>query len=133
MDIPIIGEPASAQTERFVMALAEHLRKKHGDVFQRIAASGKMLMGFLALIQFDSQDKSLAEMREMIRYDIHRTTLRVNITDEHIVKALAELGIDLPTDDQKRIENLIRDLRDLLTDSGAYSPQVKSPLVATTG
>lgn len=129
MEIPIIGEPASVQTERFVMALAEHLRKKHGELFGRIANSGKMLMGFLALTQYDSQDKSLLDMREMIRYDIHRTTARVNITDQHITKALVELGLGLESQERLRIEMLIRDLRDLLSDAGAYSPQVKSPLI----
>src|SRR5258705_10115468 len=97
MDIPIIGEPASIATERFVMALADHIRKRHGELFQSMTQSGKILMGYLALCQFDSQDRSLMEMREMVRYDIHRATRSVNIEDAHIAKAVAELGIEMTT------------------------------------
>ncbi len=121
LDVPIIGEPVTAAAERFVSALAGHIMSKHREQAQKIIAGSKCLYGFLTLLHFESQDAALKQLAELIRYDIHQSTRKLVISDEHVSKAVASLNLEAEA--AARTEALIRDLRDLLTDSGQYAPQ----------
>ena len=131
LDVPIIGEPVTASAQRFVTHLASHLSSKHRETAQGILVASQQLYGFLAMVNYETQDKALLHLAELIRYDIHRSTRKIAISDEHVSKAVAAL--ELPPEYVAKVEAHIRDLRDLLTDSGAYSPQVHGPIIPANG
>ena len=131
LDVPIIGEPVSAQAQRFVTHLAQHLSQKHKEAAHGIMVASQQLFGLLTMLNYETQDCALLELAELIRYDIHRSTRKISISDEHIVKGVATMG--LAPEDAEKVAAHIRDLRDLLTDSGAYSPPARGPILAGNG
>jgi hypothetical protein len=121
LDIPIIGQ-GDAQIEQYIMAtLVGHLQAEHPDQWALIASRIKEFAAFLACAMFGLQDPAILQRLELARYALHTATQKAQITDETILDRLARVGLA-----QKEIDAvapLIRDMRDALTEEGAYKPE----------
>jgi hypothetical protein len=121
LDIPIIGQ-GDVQIEQYIMAtLVGHLQSKHPDEWAQVASRIKEFAAFLACAVFELQDPAILQRLELARYALHTATRKAQITDEIILDRLARVGLA-----QKEIDAvapLIRDMRDALTEEGAYKPE----------
>ena len=126
-DIPIIGQP-DQRLIKFVTALMEHTQKKHPTQMLQISGSIQQFTGFLVASTYEIQDPQIGAMQEGIRAALHKMTQRLTITDEEIQDRVARL--ELEPEEEEGVALLLRDMRDLLTESGRYAPQVtEKPLV----
>ena len=127
-DVPIVGAPQE-RIVKFVTALMGHVQKKHPEQMEQISGAIQQYMGYMIVAVFEVADPKLLEMQEAIRHALHKFTQRVVITDEQIAARVRSLG--LPPEVEEGIDTLIRDMRDLLTESGRYAPtqQTEKPLV----
>jgi hypothetical protein len=123
-DIPIIGQP-NARVVKFIMALAEHLEKKHPQMIENIDGASKEYTGFLIVSLFEVNDPKLLEMRENIRATIAKVSRRFQISDADIQDRVARMELD--SEDEEGLNVLLRDMRDLLTEQGGYAPQNGQP------
>jgi hypothetical protein len=131
-DVPIIGQPGE-RIVKFVSALYEHVAKNHPDRIQQINGAVQQYLGFMAVSLFELEDPQLLAMREAIRASLHMFTRRMVITDAEIADRVARLELD--PDKEEDTQMLLRDMRDLLTDSGRYAPKIedKPAIVNGTG
>ena len=120
LDIPIIGQP-NAQTVKFVTALIDHVQKKHPQVMMQVSGAIQEYMGFLVTSLFEIEDPRLAEMREQIRAGIAEVSRRNVISDADIADRVARLELD--PDDEEPLNELLKDMRDVLCEQGRYAPQ----------
>jgi hypothetical protein len=121
LDIPIVGQP-NRQVVEFVTALAAHVQKKHPDLMNQLAASAQEWMGYLTVALFNIEDPSLLRMREHVRARMQLYTRKTTISDAEIQDRVARIGLD--SEQEEGVNLLLRDMRDILTESGKYSPQL---------
>jgi|SRR5208283_6514 len=124
LDIPIIGQP-NARVVKFIMALGEHVEKKHPQMMQNITGAIQEYTGFLVVSLFEVNDPKLLEMRENIRATIAKVSRRFQISDADIQDRVARIELD--SEDEEGLNVLLRDMRDLLTEQGRYAPQNGQP------
>jgi hypothetical protein len=130
--IPVVGgkaiDPALVQ---FVMKLQKHIYSKHPAHAQQIQAEVMQFTGFATLSAFSVQDPILVTMQESVRYALHKGTRRAWITDAQIDERIDALGF--ARDEEAGLRILLRDMRDLLCEEGAYAPSdspASKPLVS---
>jgi hypothetical protein len=126
-DIAIVGQPGD-RIVKFVTALMDHATKKHPDQMVQISGAIQQYMGFMVCAMFEIQDPKLLEMQESIRLALRQFTRKLTITDDEIADRVARLELD--PEEEEGVGILLRDMRDLLTESGRYAPTVQeNPLV----
>lgn len=120
LDIPIVGQP-DEKVMKFIAALMDHMQKKHPSVMAQIAQHVQEFMGFLVVSLFEMTDPKLLEMRERVRSDVAKVSRRFQISDAEILDRVARLELD--PDDEQGLTLLLKDMRDVLTEQGNYTPQ----------
>lgn len=128
LDVPLIGEPPSAKTARFVEALGKHIQKKHPAAGAFIASIGMQFQGYVITKCYDTQDPGLIEIQEKLRAHVYTTTRRNFITDDAIREAVGKFVF--PIEDPALLIALITDMRDMLTETGKYAPKQNEPVAA---
>lgn len=124
LDIPILGAP-NERVVKFVTALMDHMQTKHPAIMVQISQSIQEFMGFLVVSMYVVQDPKLLEMREFVRSRIAKVSRRFQISDADIQDRVARLELD--SDDEEGLNILLKDMRDLLTEQGSYSPKNGQP------
>lgn len=118
----LIGETADRMTTRFVIALAQHFEQYHPGEYVRDAIAGQEYIGLLVLRHFLTNDPSLNRISELTRHRIHDRTTARRISDEMIRAKVAALALPITENDTARLTDLIRDMRDILQEAGAFAP-----------
>lgn len=75
----------------------------------------------LAICSFQFQDPVILEFGELTRFAIQHTTRKNFASDE----ALLEKAQAFPADEVESAHNLLKDLRDFLTEQGEYAPNIQ--------
>lgn len=127
----IVGEKETTRIQRYVLKLTEHLQQKHPEQLGMFALQSGDYLGLLCLMTFDTADEELAKERDFLRWQLHRATRRVFVTDERIaekVKALTESpGWDrLDGDLGSLICGLLQEMRNVFEERGRY-PEPGAP------
>lgn len=92
-----------------------HLTQAGGvPVFMNLARA------FMVSSAFETSDPKLGRMKENIRAHLHRSTRRNYLTDETILHHVAQLGLEQI--DADAVFGLLKEMRDILTEAGEYSP-----------
>jgi hypothetical protein len=132
--VPLVGgkqiDPALVQ---FVVKLQKHVQQKHPEHAQHVHAEVMQFTGYATLSAFNVQDPVLVGMQEAVRFALHRGTRRAWITDAQIDDRIRALDLALARDEEAGLRILLRDMRDLLCEEGAYAPSDSSaskPLVS---
>lgn len=118
--VPIVGGKPNQDVIDFVLRLYKHLEKKHPEQFNQLNASVQQWMGFSAIALFHIQDPVLVMIQESVRAAIHRFTTKSYITDLEIQDRVAALGFT--ENEAEGLNTLLRDMRDILCEEGAYAP-----------
>src|SRR6185436_19023267 len=92
IDVPIIGEPPTVRTQRFMEALGKHLHRKHPMHAQLTMNMGAQFTGYLIAQSFRTEDPGLVAVQEQLRSHLFVMTRKNYITDEQIVETVAKLG-----------------------------------------
>jgi len=124
LDIPIIGQP-DEKTRKVLTILGTHIATKHTDKFAAGMALVQDFQAFLILTQFQVTDPSIAERAEAIRAGMQALTRKFTLNDRQLDDAI----IGLESAGQLNAENvkaLIRQMRDVLTESGDFAPKVET-------
>jgi hypothetical protein len=125
----IIGAPGQRVYE-FVHALYNHIEKFHQPQSMQISGSVQQYVSYLVGQAFTITDPQLVAMAEAVRAALHHFSQKYTVTDEEILDRVAKIGLENP-EHEEGINLLIRDLRDLLTESGRYAPKFEEkPLVS---
>lgn len=111
MDTPIIGQPVSERARQFVMTLAGHLNKKHGDKMKAIQIGGQEFMGMLIMMLFQTSDPNLLATTEQARVAVASVARRM-VTDDEI----AEMVEASPFDSSDDLTALLQRLRNQCCD-----------------
>lgn len=113
----------------------EHMAKKHQEEFIQIGIKTGVLQTALMLKQFRSQDESMRQLQEYLRYQVHDMTGTVTVTDEKLEKQVAALfEHDRPS--TTAVIALVKLLRDILEEKGQFQPtppESLSPASKTNG
>lgn len=111
--VPIVGTAADARRQKMGQVLTQHAMTEH---------SGQIL-GFLLAACFQFGDPVILQEMEAARWTAHQLTAKNFIPDQTIEHNLAGQGFDA-----EQIQ-IIKDLRDLLTETGKYAaiPQQPEP------
>lgn len=120
-----MGETDQDKFRRFGMHLAEHILKKHPEIAAAHAVQQQMFDGMLMLMNFNTEDPELKRQRDMIRHQIHRLTQRCVVSDETLMRKVAEAQIVSP-DAQMKAYELLREMRDVLEERDLY-PELERP------
>ncbi len=124
--VPIVGGGPDVRLFRYIGALKEHIESAHPDVGMEIGA----FSAFLIAAAFKFEDPFLLKTRSDLRYSLHKSTRVVQVSDEQIGERVARIE-GLTPEQIEGLNFLIRDMRDVLTESGQYAPKEApvSPLV----
>lgn len=135
----IVGEKETTRIQRYVLKLTEHLQQKHPEQLGMFAQQSGDYLGLLCLMTFDTADEELAKERDFLRWQLHRATRRVFVTDERIAekcKVLVDAAMMngvLPQIEQAErvavedhIAGLLREMRNVFEERGRY-PEPSAP------
>jgi hypothetical protein len=121
---------ANERLASFVHKLATHLRERHLNQQLEAAAHGAELTGMLTLAYFDLSGE-IATQRDFLRWRVHATTRRANVTNERIEERAREIMASYYTAEEievymrsgigRDICRALGDMRDVLTEAGRYS------------
>jgi hypothetical protein len=127
---PMIGADVNPEIIQFVLKLQKHMAKSHPEQSGHVQGSIAQFTGFACVANFGIQDPILVGMQEAVRAALHRFTRRAFITDAQIEDRIAQLGFD--SDAAAGLNTLMREMRDILCEEGAYAPSsspASTPLV----
>lgn len=114
----------------FGLKLHQHLEREHPDHMHRISGSMQQYMMFLLAQVFVITDPELLDMVEAIRAALRHFSQRLTITDDEILHRVAQIELAEP-EQEEGVNLLIRDLRDLLTETGRHAPTfTQKPLIS---
>lgn len=137
------------KTDAYMQDLGKHIAEQHPTAQAAIEAHGLAFMGMLRLLQFTTNDEGLKTLRDKFRWQIHQQTINVRIPEQKLVEeskrvagqmvdkcielasdgytitatgseTLADLVEDMKVETARRLEEIIRSLRDLMEEPGKY-------------
>lgn len=119
-----------ADTIKLVQGLAKHFEKAHKKQYTGYALAGQEYTGLLLVMNMQTADPVLNDLRENVRHKIHGFTTARRINDQSIaaqveslnIPALIEAGAD-PADIVKLIVRKVTEMRDILEESGDFAPK----------
>lgn len=120
LNIPIIGEPPDARTQRFVEALGRHIYAKHPDHGAVVQNLGMQFTGYLITKTYETEDPGLLSIQNALRYHIHHMTRRIWITDEQLQDTVARLDEEGFT--AEKVLAALKEFREILTETGKAKP-----------
>lgn len=120
--VPILNGGADPRLASFGNQLFQHMVQRHASE----------LGAFLIVTCFNLTDPVLIGIFEPLRWAVQQNTRRANVTDEQLQNRINKLADDI--NDPQVIHEpplilvMLRDLRDYLTEQGAYAPKpVEAP------
>lgn len=122
----IVGQTDEERLGEFGGRLAQHILTSHKDVALYAATMHQQFDGMICLMNFNIAEDKLVEQLDMIRFQIHRLTRRAVVTDDTLMQKTAELGL-LNPDDEQRVFDLMKTMRDVLEERGRYPHLTPSP------
>jgi hypothetical protein len=123
--VPILNGGIDPKMIAYIGELQKHIEKKHPEQFVAMRQTILQITGWTAVSAFEVQDPLIRTLQEAVRAALHKFTRRLFITDAEIQDRAARLGLD--AEQQEGLVMLLRDMRDLLTEEGAYAPQQATP------
>ena len=122
---PIIGESPQERARRFVMALGDHLKRKHPEVIPSGAAFIQLFGDVCILQHYTSQEPIVVSAYEVARALVHAMTRKNVLTDDDLREGLAQFGKDAA--EVEALMPIARYLRDFLSEQGQFEhPAVKA-------
>lgn len=118
----LIGESIDQKTARFLMAIGEHFDRRHPKESTAAGLEGRIYTMLLLLTHLVTEDENLTRMSELTRHRIHDRTTARRINDETIIAKVAALALPIGEEETARLTALIRDMRDILQEAGAFAP-----------
>ena len=128
--VPVLNGGIDPKLIQYIGDLQKHVEKKHPEQFAAMRQTILQITGYVSVAAFEVQDPLIRTLQESVRAGLHKFTRRVFITDAEIQDRAARLALE--PDEQEGLVMLLRDMRDLLTEEGAYAPtqqQAVKPLV----
>ncbi|HXU76354.1 MAG TPA: hypothetical protein VN794_07290 [Methylomirabilota bacterium] len=101
--------------------LFKHLGKHHPQEMQEGAMLAKELPAYLILSAFDHEDPSMGPRLEMIRAAIFALVRKNSMSDDNLAYIVSGLGLD--KDDEQKVNEAFRAVRDAVCEFGQFAPQ----------
>ena len=128
----IVGRKLDAHNNRiaqFVQKLTEHMFTEHRQEAQQVLLEGNEYQGMLILSNFTTEDKSMKEQFDVVRWKVHQKTLQARFTDADIEswvgQVLPELMSLAQMNDkgtlQRNLVGMLQSIRDRLEEPNKYS------------
>jgi hypothetical protein len=125
LDIPVIGDPGRKAAE-LMKVLYKHLSNHHPEQLQEGAQLAARLQqeipAFLILAAFQHEDPSMVSRMEGIRSIIFQLSRKNTMTDASLQHIIAGFGLD--PDDESKVNEAFRALRDVLCEIGPFAPKI---------
>jgi hypothetical protein len=122
--LPVIGDKPDAKTRGFVEGLIFHLKRNHGPQFAEFTRNMILMAdkfaAWLALQSFETGDPNLMKSQEEMRVWVHTLTRKNQLSDADLLDRVARL--ELAEAEAQHVQTLSKEIRDYLTEQGAYSP-----------
>ena len=124
LEIPTVGAPGKRLND-LMTVLTKHLGKHHAQEFQEGAALLDETLSFLVLAAFEHEDPTVPPRIEAIRARVFQKVRKNYFTDATLQNLVAGLGLN--PDDADKVNQTMRQVRDVCCEFGAYAPQNGSP------
>jgi len=116
--VPLVNGQIDERMMKMGQMLFKHMMEKHAQQ-----------MGIIVMLAgFEFEDPTVRRTLEPFRVAIRHATIAHYVTDEQLKDRIARLDEDASEDDSRLIFEFARELRDYLTESGTYMPNMEQPV-----
>lgn len=126
LSIPIVGENPAMRAARYVIALEDHIKRRHAREWAAVVAMQTWMRDILVIGSYQTEDPVLSAGYELARAHVHAATRKHRLSDENLVEGLAQAGFT--AQEIERIKPVAQYMRDFLSESGAFQhPKLGQP------